>query len=190
MKKLLSLLLALLMLLSIAACGGSKNAETDTEDAATAQAEEVPEEETPTEEAQEESAVTYGQLTGIPAPEGWVISDRSAGNYLIYVEVTEDFEESEYWCPYLQFGFDDYKSPDEVLADRQEMFDDDGLTYQTEDVTIAGIDFHKIVPDLGEIMLYGERDGMTLIITHGKNLDETAPAVIDIIENIHILPAA
>ena len=36
MKKLLSFLLALLMLLSIAACGGSKNAETDTEDAATA----------------------------------------------------------------------------------------------------------------------------------------------------------
>ena len=70
------------------------------------------------------------------------------------------------------------------------MFDDDGLTYQTEDVTIAGIDFHKIVPDLGEIMLYGERDGMTLIITHGKDLDETAPAVTDIIENIHILPAA
>lgn len=134
--------------------------------------------------------MVYGQITGIPAPEGWVISDRSADNYLIYVQVTEEFEESEYWRPYLQFGFDDYYSPEQTFADRLKMYDEDGLTYTTEDVIIAGIDFHKVIPDLGEIQLYGEVDDVTLIITYDKDLDETDANAIQIIENIHILPEA
>ena len=194
MKRILALLLGVSMLLPLVACGGNKPVETDTDSAVATEADsQVPqpaetEQAEQVEQVEQAEQVVYGQITGIPAPEGWVISDRSADNYLIYVQVTEEFEESEYWCPYLQFGFDDYDSPEANFTSRQEMYDNDGLTYSTEDVTIAGIAFHKIVPDLGEIQLYGEVDGVTLIITHNKDLDESDAVVAQIIENIHILP--
>ncbi|MBR1845733.1 MAG: hypothetical protein IJ792_03955 [Oscillospiraceae bacterium] len=193
MKRILALLLGICMLLPLVACGGNTPVATDTDSAVatdTDNPESEPAETEEAEQAEQVEQVVYGQITGIPAPEGWVISDRSADNYLIYVQVTEAFEESEYWCPYLQFGFEDYESPEQTFADRLEMYDNDGLTYTTEDVTIAGIDFHKVIPDLGEIQLYGEVDGVTLIITHNKDLDETDANAIQIIENIHILPEA
>ena len=180
MKRWLAVLLVLALALVVTACGkdgpadeandGSEttNSESDSQPAAT--------------------LVTYGRISAPEAPTGWVILEESNDDQLVYAKQTEQFAANVQLCPYLRITVQegDAKTLLEAVTAQKDSFQEG---YRTEEVTIAGIPFYKMVPDLGMMVLYGNVDGHTAVLEHTKFLDEEDPAVAQIIGNMRIADA-
>ena len=204
MKRIIALLSAIAMVAAFAACA-KKQPEpaatdsdavetTETAVEATKAADETTEEamvvETPeaTEAAKEYELVTYGRISATVAPEGWIISDESADWRIVYIMPDADGTAYSFNQPTVQLTTDE-DSADYLAKRAAEIKDDSGEAYTKEEVTIAGVTFTAIVPELGFAALYGEKDGQTLVLTYSNNVDLQSAAVADIVASVQIAPA-
>ena len=188
MKKMFALLLVFSLIAAFAACA-KKPAETapvadnettaeeaqETETAVDADEAFAPEALTPG----EYPAVTYGRITCIEAPEGWHIGDESADWRIVYVQDDESAS--------IQLTTDD-DTPEQLFKSVTETREENGETYTSEEVVIAGIPFTVMMPDLGLPAMYGSVDGQTLVVTFSKEVDIHSQVFTDIVGNVHIAP--
>ena len=191
MKKILALLLAVSVVLAFAACAKKPAAEDPTEtaaapqstDAGTQAADADATEAQPATDAAltpgEYPAVTYGRITCIEAPEGWHIAEESADWRIVYVQDETDAS--------IQLTTDEDPA-DKLFKRVTEQRDANGEAYTSETITIGGIEFVTMVPELGIPAMYGTVDDQTLVVTFSKDVDLQSQAVTDILGNTHIAP--
>ena len=184
MKKLIALLLALSLVFAFAAC--AKKEPAPQEDGTTVEAAAADDEtaeadaETPTEEETTEAKVyelvTYGKISATVAPEGWKIADESADWRIVYVNADNKT---------VQLTVDEDEAA--ALAKRvTERMDANDEKYTSDDITVGGVDFVNVVPELGMPAMYGTVDGQTLVVTYDKDVDLQSEAVADIIASVQL----
>ena len=194
MKKIIALLLTLALLagaIALTACTKKEADETTAAPADTAETTAAGDEETTgaeeTAEAPNVTLVTYGRISAIEATGGWEIGADSADWRIVYVKPDEEGNNTSFNVPTLQLTTDD--DPVDRLVARVKETKDAGEEVYTEDtVTIAGVEFVNIVPELGFPAMYGTVDGQTLVVTYSKTTDLQDDGVANIIASVHIAP--
>ena len=161
------------MIFSMTACSGGEKAGGETQEA---------------EEVQEEvKLVTNGRLSAMEAPEGWKQKEANADNELVYIYVGEGDPEDD-MLPRLWIDIDEFETPEEKVERAKEDNADIGKECETEDVTIDGIDFIYLIPSFGYNTLYGTKDGVTIMISHDKEIELEDEAVQAFVKSIQVGP--
>lgn len=173
MKRIIVLSLASAMILGMTACSGSEKTGGETEEA--------------TETQEEVKLVSNGRLSAMEAPEGWKQKEANADNELVYIYVGEGDPEDD-MLPRLWIDIDEFETPEEKVERAKEDNADIGKECETEDVTIDGIDFIYLIPSFGYNTLYGTKDGVTIMISHDKEIELEDEAVQAFVKSIQVGP--
>ena len=111
----------------------------------------------------------------------------SADLRIVYVKPDEEGNNTSFNVPTLQLTTDD-DPVDRLVASVKETKDAGEEVYTEDTVTIAGVEFVNIVPELGFPAMYGTVDGQTLVVTYSKTTDLQDDGVANIIASVHIAP--
>lgn len=191
MKKTIAALLALTLLLAFAACGKTPEPTDADTTAGTADETTAPDQTEETTEipsvAPVYATVTYGRITAMEAPATWEIAEESADWRIVYVQPDEEGNKYPFDVPTVQLTTDE-DGADRLVARVKETKGDE--PYTEEEITVAGVRFVNIVPELGFPAMYGTVDGQTLVVTYTKGLDLQSDAVSNIIASVRLAPAA